>query len=575
VVLRSFRSLILRQWGLIVICVLVTGIGALIVSTITTPIYVSSATVQVTFLTGGPSQADELASTEAELATSYPVLQAVASHYNGLTETALSREVSAEPKSGTRLFEIDVQDSDSGRAANLANTIASTLIQQQMLAIKQGDAAEQGQLEQDLDKTANQIATITDQINAAPASNQTQMMLLQTQLTALEQHYNQWQTLLAQSQISDAQNSNFLYLAQSAQPNYSPLRPNIPLNIGMGLLMGLCLGLLVAGLYAELTVCEHSLDELKYFLKWPVLGTIWRTTAPLSEVLVHPPSQALNLDAYRSLEANLSFASLEGPLRTLVVTSALASEGKSTVAANLAVSMARTGKNTVLVDANLRHPALQTLFQMVGDKPGLSDALLALGNITNAQTSSGLPTTGSLEMATPRIPLESFCYSVSLPNLRIMPSGPLPLDPATLFESRSMQDLLTLLAGCGSDVVIFDTPATSDFVDARLLAAKVDATLVVVDPALPTKRQIRQMKLALRQAGTRVVGCVFTKQSPQDSSARSSHGHAVPKKTEVAISSAFSQRETSATTAASGSSVTNQVKGLVNTAFHDGNDSTK
>src|SRR5436305_1982765 len=135
--IEQYRDIMVKQWKIIVICFLFTGLGTFLVSKLMTPIYQSSALVQVS-INSINSQADynnllasdQLVQTETQLATSDPVLREVASHYPDLTIDQISKEVSATSKLNTQLFEISVQDPSPTRAAAIANDIAATLIQQ-------------------------------------------------------------------------------------------------------------------------------------------------------------------------------------------------------------------------------------------------------------------------------------------------------------------------------------------------------------------------------------------------------------------------------------------------------------
>src|SRR5438034_11138827 len=137
--LSQYWSTIVKQWRLIVICLVVGGLGAYLGSKLMTPLYQSTALVQITIPAGssqvdyysGLLASDQLVQTEATLATSDPVLRGVASHYPSLTTDELSKEVTAAAKVNTQLFEIDVLDPSPTRAAAIANDIAATLIKQQ------------------------------------------------------------------------------------------------------------------------------------------------------------------------------------------------------------------------------------------------------------------------------------------------------------------------------------------------------------------------------------------------------------------------------------------------------------
>lgn len=524
---QRFCSLLIRQWRLVVICFLAAGASAFIVSKIVSAVYVSTALVQVTLhAEPGASEstslqaAEQLARTNAQLAMSYSVLQAVAPNYVDLTETALAREVAAFARPGTSLFEIKVFDNSPERAASLANDIATALVDQQETALKQSNSRSQTQIQQELTKTLKQINDILAQIGSLPGNDATKNAILQAQLEAQEQRYSQWQDMQSRLNLSQAQSSDFLQVVQPAQPDYVALRPDTLKNMEVGLLVGLLLGIVLVVLYELLDVHVHTLEDGLSLLGWPLLGTIWRANSEANEQAFNPHGREMNAEAYRILRTNLGFSSQERPLHTLLVTSAGTGEGKSTVSANLAIFMARAGKNTLLVDADLRSPTLHTLFSLSPEKQGLSSAVVAMGNNATTVASGQFVTPGqtgitdALGPAAAQATLEPYFHYVGLPNLRVMPAGPLPANPVELLDSKTMQRLLALVETSGADIVIFDVPPVCGFADASVLAAKVDGTLVVIDPMLPTRAQMRQMRMTLLRSGAYVLGCVANRQKP-------------------------------------------------------------
>src|SRR5207237_9151702 len=112
-------------------------------------------------------------------------------------------------------------------------------------------------------------------------------------------------------------------------------------------------------------------------LGWPSSVTVWCVDSDKKESIINPSGNSANAEAYRILRTNIGFSGIDKPLHSLVVTSAFPNDGKSTIAANLAIFMAKAGKNTILVDADLRRPTLQEKFGLPADKMGLSNAVLA------------------------------------------------------------------------------------------------------------------------------------------------------------------------------------------------------
>ncbi len=546
--LEQYWAVLIKQWLLIVICFLIMGLGAFIGSKLMTPIYQSSALVQVAIRSNNNQAdynnllaSDQLTQTEAKLAVSSQVLSEVASHYTGLTVNQIAKEASATPTLNTQLFEIDVLDPSPTRAATLANDIATTLIKQQLQVIKQDNTQTQQQIQQDLVTTQQQINATTNKIAElqSKGGKQAQISVLQVQLSGLQQHYNQWQTALAQLELTEAQSGDFLRVAQAAQPGLSPVQPNVLLNTGAGLLAGLLLGILLALLYERLDTRVRTPEALTKLLEWSVLATVWRARSSNGEDVFNPTGQNPNVEPFRILRTNIGFSSVDKPLQSLMVTSAMPRDGKSAIAANLAIFMAKAGKQTLLIDADLRRPIQHALFGLSSDKMGLSNAILAysISGLPNNPTYKmpGTPNTPTFRM--PSIPnppsfrqsltsvgqgvdaltaknvsLEPFIHTVNIPNLWVMPTGPLPPNPSELLDSKAMQRFLTVIANCGVEVVIFDSPPLLGISDASILASKVDGALVVVDTMRSTKGKLKQMKAVLEQAGARVLGCVANKQ---------------------------------------------------------------
>jgi non-specific protein-tyrosine kinase len=194
-------------------------------------------------------------------------------------------------------------------------------------------------------------------------------------------------------------------------------------------------------------------------------------------------------EAYRTLRTNLSFYSLDNPLRSLVVTSPAAAEGKSTVIANLAVTMAQSGRKTILVDCDLRRPSLHTLFDLQSE-PGLTNAILDEAGEPNLQ-------------------------ETNVENLWLLASGPKPPNPADLLGSRKIDQLLEKLSGM-ADMILFDAPPVIAVTDAAVLGAKADGVLLVVSAGKTRRDHAERAKEMLEKAKVRIIGATLTN-APKDS----------------------------------------------------------
>jgi len=203
-------------------------------------------------------------------------------------------------------------------------------------------------------------------------------------------------------------------------------------------------------------------------------------TSPLITLVDPRSSQA---EAYRSLRTNLEFSSLDHPLRTLLVTSPAPDEGKSTTLANLGIIQAQAGKRVVLLDGDLRRPRLHDLFGL-GNNTGVTTAIL-----------------------NPEAPLP--LQSTTVPNLRVMTSGPLPPNPADLLASARMKALLDQLVA-EADLVLLDAPPVIVVTDAVVLASRVDGVLLVVSAGQTRREHAQRARDLLAKVNARLVGAVLT-----------------------------------------------------------------
>jgi capsular exopolysaccharide synthesis family protein len=190
-------------------------------------------------------------------------------------------------------------------------------------------------------------------------------------------------------------------------------------------------------------------------------------------------------EAYRTLRANLTFAGLDKPIETLVVTSAAPGEGKSLTLANLAVTIAQGERRTLLVDADLRRPGLHEIFGLPNER--------------------GLTTMFVEPEALADPPLQAS----GVDNLWLLPSGPLPPNPADLLGSQRMDKVIAALRA-RADIILFDAPPLISVADGVVLGSKVDGVLLVIRSGHTRRDHAQQARELLERAHVRVVGAVLT-----------------------------------------------------------------
>jgi polysaccharide biosynthesis transport protein len=299
-------------------------------------------------------------------------------------------------------------------------------------------------------------------------------------------------------QIESARNTLPWQQISEPQKPGIPISPNIPRGVIVSIVSGLLAGAAAAFLADKLDNVFHSTEELKDSTKLPVLGMI-----PFNKQLTHKQPQTQNVEAnqtnyllnqsnytaspflesFRGLHANLYFLSPDRPIRSLVVTSSLPADGKSTVATYLAQAAAAMGQRVLLVDADLRRPQVH----IITDLPnvwGLSNAISSDMNVDDLIQHS---------------PVED--------SLFVITAGQIPPDPTRLLSSQKMQSLVEKFQS-DFDLVIFDTPPMIGLADARLLAARTDGMFVVVGLGRTNRSALAQVLDELRISRAPLLGVV-------------------------------------------------------------------
>jgi capsular exopolysaccharide synthesis family protein len=282
----------------------------------------------------------------------------------------------------------------------------------------------------------------------------------------------------------------------------SPVSPRVPINIALGIFVGLVLGVSAAIGCALLDRTLKTPDDVERELGHAFLGLLpeiddgshkpsyygrRKRGRPASgggkrELIVHEhPSSGL-AEASRAIRTNLMFSSPDHPFQTLLVTSAGPAEGKTTVACCLAIAMAQAGQRVLLLDCDLRRPRLHRVFNKTSEF-GITTCLLE----------------DSLEYA---------ALPTDVPNLSVIPAGPLPPNPAELVHSERFRTMLQRLSK-QYDRIIIDSPPLVPVTDAAILSTLVDATVLVIKGFATRKELARQAARALADVGAKMAGVVL------------------------------------------------------------------
>lgn len=366
-------------------------------------------------------------------------------------------------------------------AARIANAYARAFVAyQQTTAINSLSAAED-QLRSQISSLARQIRSLHAKINSPQAS------ALLNQEAALKEQ-------LAQVAVSGATASEGVELVTPAARPTSPSSPGPVQDSLLGLAAGLLLGLAAAFLSNNLNDTLTSKDTVERLSGTPVLTMVplvasWKKHDRVLVVSRSEPTSPA-AEAYRSLRTSLQFARQERELRTIVVTSPSASEGKTTTLANLGTVFAQAGERVALVSCDLRRPRVGKFFGLE-ERSGLTTVLLGEQTLDQVlQPASGQK------------------------NLWVLGAGALPHNPAELLNSPAARQVIAALRD-RFDLVLIDTPPVVPVTDAVVLSTIADATLLVVAAGQTKGGDLHRAAEKLAQVNVSTVGVVLNEVTKQ------------------------------------------------------------
>jgi succinoglycan biosynthesis transport protein ExoP len=338
------------------------------------------------------------------------------------------------------------------------------------------------------------LTNIKNEIDARIRMLPEQQMTLAS-LTRATQAYESIYTLLLtryqEAKITEAMKTAEIQVVDEALVPFFPTSPHHGQNLMLGVLLGLILGLIATFLLEYLDTSIKNPDDLESILEIPVLGTIGKfadsnggeEAYSRSCLLSHNNPKSPFAEAYRIIRTNIMLADVDKPPKTILMTSAMVGEGKTTTCVNLATVMAQTGEKVILVDSDLRRSHLHHVFR-IGREPGVTNFLARNATIE--------------EVINPTI----------VDNLYFVPSGYLPPNPSELLASRRMEEMIEELKA-NSDVVIFDAPPVMVVTDAVILAKKLDGVIVVVHASITDRMLANRAVKNLKDVGTLVMGGIL------------------------------------------------------------------
>ena len=344
------------------------------------------------------------------------------------------------------------------------------------------------------------------------AEKSIQYNILKREADTNKQLYDGLLQRLKEASVSAGLRASNVRVVDPAEAPRSPFKPRVMLNLALALLFGLSFGVGMAFVQEYLDNTLKTPDDVQRYLHLPTLGVIPAASSASRKKLGYgygsnvskslagesfPKSEsnvALQLigtngnsaisEAYRSLRTSVLLSTSGRPPRVILVTSGHPGEGKTTTAVNLAISLVQLGGHVLVVDSDMRRPRVGTLLKMQNAATGLSTYL------------------------TGKYTLDEVIAPTNIKNLCAILSGPIPPNPAELLSSAMMQQLLTD-APKKFDYVILDSPPVLHVTDAQILAARVEATVLVTHGAVTPRDAVKHAQQQLQQVNGNIIGILL------------------------------------------------------------------
>ena len=429
---------ILRKYWISVVALTLAGVAAAAgASMLMTPMYTASTSIFFTVQTGGTAgelnQGSVYAASQvksyAELASTPMVLDPVIDRLKlPTTSASLARRVTASAPTSTSIVNLDVTGTDPAETA-----ATSTAVAQQLILV--------------VDKLSPRAPDGDKAVKA---------------------------TIVAPAAVPTAQTS-----------------PRVTMNLALGALVGLMLGLGQAVLRSRLDTRVRNEHDIAAVTDRSVVGSIvFDADAAEHPLIFQADPHSVRAEAYRRLRTNLQFLDLGGRKRSIVVTSSIEGEGKTTTAINIASSLAEAGQSVLLIDGDLRRPSVASYLNLDGSA-GLTSVIIG------------------------RASLSEVVQPVGHGNLHVLPTGQVPPNPAELLGSEPTRRLLAE-ATDRYDVVIVDSPPLLPVTDAAVLARACGGALVVVGSGSVRQPELATALESLEAVDANVLGLVLNRLRQSD-----------------------------------------------------------
>jgi non-specific protein-tyrosine kinase len=494
---------ILRRWGwIMLLCVILAGITSYWYSSQLPVVYQSRSRYLIGPALDNPNVTRNDLAASAQIGQTYdtlvqsrPVMESVIAKLKLNTDPdTLAAQVNGTWIDTTQVLSIRANASDPEVAAKIANAIGDALIERSpngpsspQVKRRQDAEAQMARLQENIRALQAEIEQLVNQLQQTTEATAQRALIVRlderrSQLAASQRSYSDLSQLLQTSDV------NKIVLIEPAVPVNTPISPDIQRNVLAAVIAGLVLGLAAMMLLEYFTDVIYTPEMLRKVTSLTYLGGLARHKKLRGsngmQLVTQAGPETLAAESFRILRTNLQIAGTDRHLPSLLITSPSRGDGKTDIAANLAVVLARADKQVILIDANLRRPQLASVFG-ISEQGGLSNLLSNL---------DGMPEP---------IPVPS------VPGLSIVPAGGHVLNSSEILGSQRMYRLIQECKA-RADVVLIDS-APLWYSDALALAPQVDGVLLVVSSGTTGRENTINAVESLRLVGARIIGTVLNR----------------------------------------------------------------
>lgn len=489
--LRDYLRIIRARMWLVIVAVVVTFAATLAFSLMQDEVYEAEADLLISesnssssamldaALSGFSSQPERSLQTQVRMMKLRPVFErTIRSLDLRMHPDALADVTEVTAQGQTNVVSVSVRDGDAKRAALLANTIASEyeLWVREFSRARIRAAADE--VESQLDDVRADLVSAGESMGKTPTDEQ------KVELQLISEDYAGLSEQLRQLRIREQMEVGPVQVINTAAVPKDPIAPRPFRNSLLGLAVGIMLGLAAAFLAEALDHTVKSPEQAAELTGSPIIGIVpLRRDNDTSAVAMSQTAASPVAEAFRGIRNSLDFINFEHDIKTVLVTSALPGEGKSTVSSNLAVGLARAGHKVVLISVDFHRPKSALYL-------GASEAL-GLSHVLSGQYA-----------------LDTCLQTSEEPGLTILASGKVPPNPSEMLGSERMGDLVAKLAE-EADWVVLDGPPVLAVADTTAVAKWVDGVIMVVRSGRTSRDALSRSIQMLGSVGAKLIGTVL------------------------------------------------------------------